>query len=409
MLKKFAACIMAIIMAASCLSACGNNDTSSQSSSITDSSSETTDDSSTIDVDKLVIPEKKLVINGEEVDTDGLVMLTINDKYDVTFDQYRYFYHYILENSGIDFADIDEAQREEVFKELKDTVDTLLTNYYSYYALAEANNIEVTDNDKQIVEDTYQEDVDLFGSEEDCEKYYLSMYATSDVVKDMITQDLLYDKIDNALFGENGTYYVSQEDFLKFAETEDYAQVKHVLITYSSQAELSDEDAEGFDDLSLSEKLSLKDQAYTALSEDERSAVMEKAKIKIDEVLKKAESGDDFDELIKTYGWDPGMESSPEGYFITRDTSFVEQFIDAAFKLKEGEISGVVESNYGYHILKREPVDMDYVNENVEELYESYFSEMASAKATELLEAEINKMTFTYSDEYNGLSYDSIS
>ena len=262
---------------------------------------------------------------------------------------------------------------------------------------------------KQIVEDTYQEDVDLFGSEEDCEKYYLSMYATSDVVKDMITQDLLYDKIDNALFGENGTYYVSQEDFLKFAETEDYAQVKHVLITYSSQAELSDEDAEGFDDLSLSEKLSLKDQAYTALSEDERSAVMEKAKIKIDEVLKKAESGDDFDELIKTYGWDPGMESSPEGYFITRDTSFVEQFIDAAFKLKEGEISGVVESNYGYHILKREPVDMDYVNENVEELYESYFSEMASAKATELLEAEINKMTFTYSDEYNGLSYDSIS
>ena len=409
MIKRILAAVCALVMTAALFTACGSSDSSSKADTSSDTSqTDSSGDSSTIDVDKLVIPEKKLVINGEEVDADGLVMLTINDEYEVTFDQYRYFYHYVLDSSGIDFDDIEEEDKEDVFKELISTVDSLLSNYYSYYALAADNNIELSASDKQTVEDTYQQDVAMFDSEEDCEKYYLSMYATTEVVKDMIAQDLLFDKIDEQLFGENGTYYKTEDDFLAFAQTDEYAQVKHILVTYSSQAELSEEDAEGFDDLSLSEKLSLKDEAYEALSDEQKQTAMEKAKIEIENILKKVDSGEDFDELMAQYNWDPGMETSPEGYFITENTSFVEQFIDATFELEAGQTSGVVESSYGYHIIKREPVDLDYVKENLEGLYSDYYSEVSNAKANELLDEIINNMSYSYSDEYNNLTYDSI-
>ena len=81
------------------------------------------------------------------------------------------------------------------------------------------------------------------------------------------------------------------------------------------------------------------------------------AKIKknAEAVLKKAKNGTDFDKLIKEYGEDPGMETNPDGYVFTKG-EMVQSFEEAAFALKEDEISGLVESEYGYHIIKKMPL-----------------------------------------------------
>ncbi len=78
-------------------------------------------------------------------------------------------------------------------------------------------------------------------------------------------------------------------------------------------------------------------------------------KSKAESVLKKALKGEDFDALVKTYGQDPGMINSPEGYVFTYG-EMVQEFETAAFSLKEGEISGLVETAYGYHIIKKLPL-----------------------------------------------------
>lgn len=80
------------------------------------------------------------------------------------------------------------------------------------------------------------------------------------------------------------------------------------------------------------------------LVEDEKTA---------NEVYEKAASGADFDALVKEYGKDPGMESNPTGYVFTKG-EMVEEFEQASFALKDGEISRPVKSTYGYHIIKRE-------------------------------------------------------
>ncbi len=94
-----------------------------------------------------------------------------------------------------------------------------------------------------------------------------------------------------------------------------------------------------------------------------------------EELLEKVKNGEDFDALINEYGMDPGMENYPEGYIFTKG-EMVEEFEVAAFALKDGEVSGIVKSPYGYHIIKKEalPEMPDYIKEY-----------MAKNKANEIL------------------------
>ena len=75
-------------------------------------------------------------------------------------------------------------------------------------------------------------------------------------------------------------------------------------------------------------------------------------------VLNKVNSGVDFDSLITEYTADQDVfYYVGEGYSINVDGTFgggmVAEFEAAVFELNVGEISGIVESPYGYHIIKR--------------------------------------------------------
>ncbi len=82
------------------------------------------------------------------------------------------------------------------------------------------------------------------------------------------------------------------------------------------------------------------------LVEDEKTA---------NEVYNLTKTNKDFDALIKEYGKDPGVEKNPNGYIFTKG-EMVEGFENAAFSLREGEISQPVKTDYGYHIIKRLPL-----------------------------------------------------
>ena len=63
-----------------------------------------------------------------------------------------------------------------------------------------------------------------------------------------------------------------------------------------------------------------------------------------------------FDQLMKEHSEDSGLAYNPEGY-TTRRGEMVAPFEEAALALRDGEISGVVESEFGYHIILRLPLD----------------------------------------------------
>jgi parvulin-like peptidyl-prolyl isomerase len=77
------------------------------------------------------------------------------------------------------------------------------------------------------------------------------------------------------------------------------------------------------------------------------------AKKRAEEVLAHVRAGEDFTELVKTYTDDPGSAErlGSVGKF-TRE-KMDKAFSDAAFALKVDEVSGVVETPFGFHLIKR--------------------------------------------------------
>ena len=76
-----------------------------------------------------------------------------------------------------------------------------------------------------------------------------------------------------------------------------------------------------------------------------------------------------FGELADRYSEDQGRERYPDGYTFKQGT-MVEEFDSAARALEEGEYSDIVESQYGYHIILRRPLN---VTEAVEAVRSEYF------------------------------------
>ncbi|MGD1042014.1 MAG: peptidylprolyl isomerase [Sedimentisphaerales bacterium] len=76
------------------------------------------------------------------------------------------------------------------------------------------------------------------------------------------------------------------------------------------------------------------------------------AKAKIDGLLKQVKGGGDFAALAKENSDDPGSKiMGGDLGFFDRNT-MVKEFADAAFAMKVGQVSNVVETQYGYHIIK---------------------------------------------------------
>ncbi|MGN0593976.1 MAG: peptidylprolyl isomerase, partial [Hominimerdicola sp.] len=162
------------------------------------------------------------------------------------------------------------------------------------------------------------------------------------------------------------------------------------------------------DSLSLSEKASAKQSAYSNLNDEQVEEAKEKAKQVAEEVLKKAKDGEDFNKLIEEYGWDIGLEDPTNGYYFNKDTTgFPESIVTGAFALEENEISSevITDSTYGYFIIKRLPVELDYVNQNIDDMIYSYDTPALS----ELYQETMDAMTVTYCDNWDKIDADSIT
>jgi hypothetical protein len=81
----------------------------------------------------------------------------------------------------------------------------------------------------------------------------------------------------------------------------------------------------------------------------------EEAKKRAEEALAKLKKGTDFDALVKEYTDEPGSkDKNPPGDLGTFTRGrMVPPFEEAAFKLKPNETSELVETPFGYHIIKR--------------------------------------------------------
>ncbi len=85
---------------------------------------------------------------------------------------------------------------------------------------------------------------------------------------------------------------------------------------------------------------------------DESGKSNDDARKLAEDILKMAKSGQDFSELAKKYSMDPGNAKNGGDLGFFKKGSMVKEFDDAVFALKPGQVSNLVKTQFGYHIIK---------------------------------------------------------
>jgi hypothetical protein len=79
----------------------------------------------------------------------------------------------------------------------------------------------------------------------------------------------------------------------------------------------------------------------------------EQAHAVAEEVLRRAKSGEDFARLAVEYSDEPGAGSRAGSLGRFPRGQMVRAFDDVVFDLMPGELSGIVETSFGFHIIQR--------------------------------------------------------
>ncbi|MBI4572596.1 MAG: peptidylprolyl isomerase [candidate division NC10 bacterium] len=82
------------------------------------------------------------------------------------------------------------------------------------------------------------------------------------------------------------------------------------------------------------------------------SHILVKSQAEAEAILQEVKGGKDFAEVAKAKSQDTGSAEKGGDLGTLRRGQTVPEFEEEAFRLKEGELSGVVKTEYGYHILK---------------------------------------------------------
>ena len=79
------------------------------------------------------------------------------------------------------------------------------------------------------------------------------------------------------------------------------------------------------------------------------------ARKKAEDITKQVKSGGNFAELAKKYSDDPGSkDAGGEIGWVTKDSTFVDEFKKASLALNKGQVSDPVQSTFGFHVIQAE-------------------------------------------------------
>lgn len=333
------------------LGACGNEPagTNSENPSSSDSSSPAPS----------YVAEFTQALAGIDPDT---VLFTV-DGIDVTADFYLYWLAYDCYSIDLNYQnmmgtglDFDEVTPEGMTagEYLKEDARRAAVTYLMIEREAKNNNAELTEEQKAQWEQEKAAFIESVGQE--AYEQLLQERGISEETFDRVgvMTNYLYENVKQVLVPP-----LTEEEADKYRAEQNLYGAKHILLLSA------DESADGSVILSTGDVPKNEDGSdFTGTAEEYNAA----AKAKLEDILAQVKAASDpaakFDELMHQYSQDTGLESNPDGYTFTPESSFVDEFKDAVYDLEPGEISDVVESSFGYHILLRTVPD---VNEQYQE------------------------------------------
>ena len=125
-------------------------------------------------------------------------------------------------------------------------------------------------------------------------------------------------------------------------------------------------------------------------TEGKRDSTKQEIRKKMEEVLARARKGENFADLAKIYSEDPGSKNNGGLYENFGRGRMVKPFEEAAFSVPVGEISDIIETRFGYHILK--VIERKKETSPLEEMRPQLQAQIKQKKQNEAYQTHITKL-----------------
>lgn len=336
--KRLGALALALVLSLAALSGCGPKPSGSAGSgSASGSGSGSSDSITPMDLSQVTDPALAVAgVAGEEVLVKlGTAEITAND------------YLYWLQRSISDYLEPFGGQMTTLpwDTEMSDNLtfgqymlDNALDAAALHCMLRELARQENLSPDPKVatqVDKQYADMVVQAGSDESRVIHTLwTQMLSRELLTTLNENTELFDQLAELYYGENSGHYPTDAEVNAYLDEVGRYKAKHILLATI--------------DLDTREPL------------DEATVAQKKAQA--EDFLAQLRAAEDpialFDDLMNEHSEDSGLATNPDGY-TTAKGEMVAPFEEAALALKAGEISEVVESDFGYHIILRLPLDPD--------------------------------------------------
>ncbi len=138
---------------------------------------------------------------------------------------------------------------------------------------------------------------------------------------------------------------------------------------------VTDEEVKSYYDAHLNEFMQVK-----------ASHILLETKEEAQKLLDRVKAGENFNDLAKEFSKDPSAKDNGGDLGFFGHGDMVEPFEQAAFALKPGQISEIVETQYGFHIIKVEDSKIDKFEDIKEQLKNTQLNDKMNSEYEKMLE-----------------------
>lgn len=247
---------------------------------------------------------------------------------------------HLFDNMGKDAAGISQLPAPRIQQEITRAISQLAEKKL-LYQVALDSGVTVSE---QEVDSLLQNQYKRFQGQEKFEEWAKEKDISLDFVREDFTSLIMIEKLLDQTFEED--IQVTDEDVREAYQEDKTATVRHILLT------------------------------TTGLSDSAKAEVRQRA----EDILARAKAGEDFVKLVEQYSEDPGSKDRGGLYSDFERGAMVPSFEEAAFNTPVGEISDLVETRYGFHIVK--VIDREPETRPLEEVEERLRARLEAEKKT---------------------------
>ncbi len=331
---------------------------------------------------------------GDQTSNRSNYAMKVND-YNISYDEYQNTYESTLntmrELFGEQVDKIPEMNniQKQVINELKN----------KYLLLGEANRLNIPVSDIEVMSELSSISSFTENGEFSPQRYTNVLRAngiTPAAFESSLKEDIKISKLRNLI--KNSTYATKQEIKNEFLYRNKKAQIKYITMRpsqFKNQVEITEKALQKYfnenkENYRIPEEIKVKyvefdpenynynieinnkdiENYYIQNKEEfeqpeqvrashilirvnnfDNESEVKKAKSLLEEVLRKYKAGTSFEELAKKYSEDPSSANGGDlGYFQRGE--MIEEFEKAAFDLNTGEVSDIVKTPFGFHLIK---------------------------------------------------------